>query len=487
MERVAQIHHRWRRQNLRWRLAEASTRLLSISMMMMVGWLWSMSTPVLIGLLCGILAGEVAVWVRRPKSVDALAAALDRGAKTGWLMQTALAVERDPDLGDPELARAVIDRAIAMAPRLTPLALRPYRLPRWWLGGAALAAATLLIPAGPLRAPEFAPPLLASDPLFDADVALVQAEPSEDRAQRIAAPGAGVGVSGEGGSNTDGGASGSGSGNTQTIGVHGGKSRAQENGTLSEGDEAVSSREEEQETEDAAGLSDEDLMKLMSAESAASGYRPSDNPSDRPMKGLSPNRGTANGEIGSEAETSTADLGAVDEASPGEDNNTGGSRSEQADGTGEASDETAEASDPGNSLNLMNDTPQIESGNDDKIWDPLASGAGMGGINDANATERSVAGTGRDDVRTVEEWVESRWQRSPEGIVRSIDGGMTGGQSALEYEEIYTQYARIADVAVNDEAIPPGRRDYIRRYFERIRPADAEDSDDRRATDPAGL
>jgi hypothetical protein len=45
-----------------------------------------------------------------------------------------------------------------------------------------------------------------------------------------------------------------------------------------------------------------------------------------------------------------------------------------------------------------------------------------------------------------------------------------GGASALAYEDVWFGYRRVAEAALYDEEIPMDRKDYVRRYFEAIRP-----------------
>jgi hypothetical protein len=95
--------------------------------------------------------------------------------------------------------------------------------------------------------------------------------------------------------------------------------------------------------------------------------------------------------------------------------------------------------------------------------------AGQGGINDAPGTVDLVAAPDADDVETAEAWIAARWRASAAGTLQTIDGGQSGGQSSQEWVSLYDSYASLADARMHREEIPPGRRDYVRTYFESIR------------------
>ena len=48
------------------------------------------------------------------------------------------------------------------------------------------------------------------------------------------------------------------------------------------------------------------------------------------------------------------------------------------------------------------------------------------------------------------------------------------GFATSEYRDVYSDYLDHAEEVIEDEAIPPGYRFYVRRYFQLIRPRDAE-------------
>ncbi len=68
------------------------------------------------------------------------------------------------------------------------------------------------------------------------------------------------------------------------------------------------------------------------------------------------------------------------------------------------------------------------------------------------------------------EWIESQWDGSPDGMLRVIEGGSHGERSNLSYEDVHRSYSEIAESATQRETIPLTRREYIRQYFEAIRP-----------------
>jgi hypothetical protein len=59
-----------------------------------------------------------------------------------------------------------------------------------------------------------------------------------------------------------------------------------------------------------------------------------------------------------------------------------------------------------------------------------------------------------------------------EGPSRSqvIRGASSRGFASRDYERVYEDYASHADEAVERDRVPPGRRSYVERYFELIRP-----------------
>jgi hypothetical protein len=56
------------------------------------------------------------------------------------------------------------------------------------------------------------------------------------------------------------------------------------------------------------------------------------------------------------------------------------------------------------------------------------------------------------------------------GAVRLIKRFALGYRPGPEYRDLHHEYEEIAEAAVRREAIPLTRRDYIRSYFEAVRP-----------------
>jgi len=70
------------------------------------------------------------------------------------------------------------------------------------------------------------------------------------------------------------------------------------------------------------------------------------------------------------------------------------------------------------------------------------------------------------------ERVETRSDGSSAGtsarLMRRLSPGASAGEP--EYQDIHRRYSAMAESAVKRERIPLSRRDFIRRYFEAIRP-----------------
>ena len=59
----------------------------------------------------------------------------------------------------------------------------------------------------------------------------------------------------------------------------------------------------------------------------------------------------------------------------------------------------------------------------------------------------------------------------PKGAVRIIQRAAQGpGRQTEEYRDIHHEYSAVAEAAVRREEIPLTRRDYIRDYFQAVRP-----------------
>ena len=56
------------------------------------------------------------------------------------------------------------------------------------------------------------------------------------------------------------------------------------------------------------------------------------------------------------------------------------------------------------------------------------------------------------------------------GAIRIIQRASQGGPSGQQYEDLHHEYSEVAEAAVRREEIPLTRRDYIKNYFEAVRP-----------------
>ncbi|MBK8238070.1 MAG: hypothetical protein IPK74_21285 [Deltaproteobacteria bacterium] len=56
------------------------------------------------------------------------------------------------------------------------------------------------------------------------------------------------------------------------------------------------------------------------------------------------------------------------------------------------------------------------------------------------------------------------------GAVRYIKRFAEGLRAGHEYADVHREYEDVAEAAIRRENIPLTRRDYVRRYFEAVRP-----------------
>ncbi len=96
--------------------------------------------------------------------------------------------------------------------------------------------------------------------------------------------------------------------------------------------------------------------------------------------------------------------------------------------------------------------------------------AGAGGVTAGGGTGDATNEERIDAAPAPAEWVKSQWDGTPEGVANVIRGGSGGERSSREWAEVHANYSAIAESAVDREEIPLTRRDYIRSYFEAIRP-----------------
>jgi len=117
-------------------------------------------------------------------------------------------------------------------------------------------------------------------------------------------------------------------------------------------------------------------------------------------------------------------------------------------------------------------TPSEKSGRGGKNWGKGASGNELG--------EKTPEIGGRYESRltgkqTEEGEIEIETTHSPEGKQ----------QAQREYRASYDKYRKISEAVLDSEPIPLGHRQTIRRYFEAIRPTDAETDKVQEATKSA--
>ena len=483
--RILERHRRWSARDQRARLAEGGARIGAGAACLAALWGWQvLPSPLLAGLVTGLLAAEAVRFRIDRRTPEQVAAHIDRAAGSEWLMQTALSLVQDPPPppGDPEIRAALLARAERLAERADPIATRPREWPRPWLAAAGLALASLLFrpPAPLLSDPLGSRPALAeaqADP--QADLPPGAAEPDRLREPEDRSPAGLAAAAADGGV-----ASGS---------------RTSAEGAANQGAAAVSDRGGASEGPDSSRAGTGGGRSEASAEL---GEPPEQEPDDEPGAGAmppgtdmtmnpstggdSPSAGTVemqqrayadagDGEGGGDGEMLIGEEGGVGSEAAEDDGMSrkvegSGAASQLTDPEGEHADSAQAPTSPSTMPDMGEGAPTIASQDDDKIWDPITAGAGQGGKNDAAAIDRGVTAGERDEVAVAEEWVDSRWRAAPEGVVQAIEEGRSGGQSGIAYEEVFLRYAEIAEAAAGDDALPPGRRDYIRRYFEAIRP-----------------
>lgn len=77
----------------------------------------------------------------------------------------------------------------------------------------------------------------------------------------------------------------------------------------------------------------------------------------------------------------------------------------------------------------------------------------------------------------AEEWVDLQWDGAGEAMGDVLDTADAGGRSTMAWGEVHARYGSLAEAATRRSRLPLTRRDYVRRYFEAIRPPpDASES-----------
>ncbi len=95
---------------------------------------------------------------------------------------------------------------------------------------------------------------------------------------------------------------------------------------------------------------------------------------------------------------------------------------------------------------------------------PSASPGGGAGGRDGKQ------GLSRDSSASSTNWVKSQWKDGGRTIVRTIKSVSRGERHTVGYKDVHETYEEIAEEKTKQEAIPLKRRDFIRQYFESIRP-----------------
>ncbi|MFT5681259.1 MAG: hypothetical protein ACI8RZ_002165 [Myxococcota bacterium] len=437
----------WQHRDLARRLGEAAIRGVCWGLLIVA------VAPDGLGLIAGgvALVGE-ALWCWRSwRGLEAIADAVDVGGDTHGLLRTALSAEQDQAWGSPELIDLVKQQASTAAPALAVHAVRGLRVPRAPLAVGLLGLLLLSLPGQTDEAAEAAEALASTDTpstnpddpeqertaglspsssVLDGEGAMAggeakaQAERGEGEAGATGAAGGGAasgearqGAQGAGGAGEEG-------------GRPTGQSSSAEGGSAS-GDNTQTGGEQRGKQAEADESSSEDPDAMALAESAM-------------------REGRGDGSIdpyGNEQDSvQSVDQDRMEKHYTELDNAVGA-------GTMAPENNSALTQD-------VEETPTNTLG--------LAL-AGQGGINDAPGTVDLAGDPEADDVETTEAWIAARWRSSAAGTLQTIDGGQSGGQSGQAWVELYGDYAALAEARMHREEIPPGRRDYVRTYFESIR------------------
>jgi hypothetical protein len=107
---------------------------------------------------------------------------------------------------------------------------------------------------------------------------------------------------------------------------------------------------------------------------------------------------------------------------------------------------------------------------------PGGGGQGEGKQGYGSSHEGNVQGGATDMKGTTEDTMVAG-QDTGQGVKRSevIEGAAERGFTGRGYEKVYREYHTVAEEALHKDDIPGGYRFYVRRYFQLIRPRDAED------------
>lgn len=75
-----------------------------------------------------------------------------------------------------------------------------------------------------------------------------------------------------------------------------------------------------------------------------------------------------------------------------------------------------------------------------------------------------------DPDTVAKEWVDLQWEGAADSMGELVDAADAGGRSSMAWGEVHARYGSLAEAATRRSRLPLTRRDYVRRYFEAIRP-----------------
>lgn len=157
----------------------------------------------------------------------------------------------------------------------------------------------------------------------------------------------------------------------------------------------------------------------------------------------------------------------------GTDGSAGAQETTAPDATGEDAEETL------TSRNQPSSGELGEGRDEDMEGESGAGSSGPGGANAASGSAEAIADSRPPEWELAAEWVEARWREAPTGQLRTVEDGQTGRRSSVAFQEIAARYEAIAEGDARPELVPPTRRAYITRYFDRLSdpPPGAPDGD----------
>lgn len=100
-----------------------------------------------------------------------------------------------------------------------------------------------------------------------------------------------------------------------------------------------------------------------------------------------------------------------------------------------------------------------------------AARAGVEGMGSSGVLDSPILEL--DPETVAEEWVDLQWDGAGEAMGDVLDVADAGGRSGVAWTEVHKRYDALAESATRRTRLPLTRRDYVRRYFEAIRPGSA--------------